>query len=266
MIPNPIRRVLSTLRSHRVRFLLMGGQACVFYGAAEFSRDTDILLLAETKNLDWLRRALDELEAERIAVPALTLACLRKGHGVHFRCRHPDASGIRIDLLAVLRGMPPFRRLWERRTTVAMADGGTVDLLSLPDLVRAKKTQRDKDWPMLRRLVEADYAQRGKRPNRRQVRFWLREARTASLLVELAKRFPREAAQAMAGRPLLRYAREGNEDMLERALEEEAKTERLRDGEYWRPLIEELERIRHRETARRHRVRARNSGARHLGG
>ena len=26
------------MRAHRVRALLMGGQACVFYGAAEFSR------------------------------------------------------------------------------------------------------------------------------------------------------------------------------------------------------------------------------------
>ena len=31
------------MRAHRVRALLMGGQACVLYGAAEFSRDTDLL-------------------------------------------------------------------------------------------------------------------------------------------------------------------------------------------------------------------------------
>lgn len=43
MIPNPIRRVLSSIREHRVRALLMGGQACVLYGAAEFSRDTDLV-------------------------------------------------------------------------------------------------------------------------------------------------------------------------------------------------------------------------------
>ena len=44
MIPNPIHKVLSTLSSHEVRHLLMGGQACVFYGAAEFSRDCDIVI------------------------------------------------------------------------------------------------------------------------------------------------------------------------------------------------------------------------------
>jgi hypothetical protein len=32
---------------HRVRALLMGGQACVFYGAAEFSCDTDFAILAD---------------------------------------------------------------------------------------------------------------------------------------------------------------------------------------------------------------------------
>ena len=47
MTPNPILKVLSTLGSHRVRYLLIGGQACVFYGGAEFSRDTDIAVLAE---------------------------------------------------------------------------------------------------------------------------------------------------------------------------------------------------------------------------
>ena len=66
MTPNPIHKVLSTLRSCRVRFLLMGGQACVFYGAAEFSRDTDIVLLADAANLKRLADALKTLRAEPI--------------------------------------------------------------------------------------------------------------------------------------------------------------------------------------------------------
>jgi len=32
-------RALSSMRKNGVQALLMGGQACVFYGAAEFSRD-----------------------------------------------------------------------------------------------------------------------------------------------------------------------------------------------------------------------------------
>jgi hypothetical protein len=45
------------MRDRRVRALLMGGQACVFYGAAEFSRYTDFAILADAANLARLRRA-----------------------------------------------------------------------------------------------------------------------------------------------------------------------------------------------------------------
>ena len=58
------------MHAHRVRALLMGGQACVFYGGAEFSRDADFVILADTANLLRLRRALAELRAEVIAVRA----------------------------------------------------------------------------------------------------------------------------------------------------------------------------------------------------
>ena len=47
----------------------MGGQACVFYGAAQVSKDIDLALPAEPANIERLRLALKELAAERIAVP-----------------------------------------------------------------------------------------------------------------------------------------------------------------------------------------------------
>jgi len=42
LIRNPILKVLSSIQTHRVQALLMGGQACVFYDAAEFSRPTHL--------------------------------------------------------------------------------------------------------------------------------------------------------------------------------------------------------------------------------
>ena len=47
-----------------VQCLLMGGQACVLYGAAEFSRDADFAVLTSPGNLDRLTNALHELRAE----------------------------------------------------------------------------------------------------------------------------------------------------------------------------------------------------------
>jgi len=47
----------------------MGGQACVFYGAAQVSKDIDFLVLAEADNFARLQAALETLQADRIAVP-----------------------------------------------------------------------------------------------------------------------------------------------------------------------------------------------------
>ena len=66
------------MRAHRVRALLMGGQACVLYGAAEFSRDTDLAILSDSENLSRLGRALKELQADVIAVPPFEARYLRK--------------------------------------------------------------------------------------------------------------------------------------------------------------------------------------------
>ena len=127
------------MRAQRVRALLMGGQACVFYGAAEFSRDTDFAILADAANLARLRQALAELLAEPIAVPPFAAKYLRRGHAIHFRCQHPEASHMRVDVMSKTRGVAPFAELWKRRTTLQLPGGEQCDLLSLPDLVQAKK-------------------------------------------------------------------------------------------------------------------------------
>ena len=173
MIPNPILRVLSSIRKHRARALLMGGQACVLYGAAEFSRDADFAILAHPANLLRLRRALGDLRAEVIAVPPFDLKFLRKGHAIHFRCQRPEVAGLRIDVMTRMRGVAPFSRLWSRRTSIRLAKGAVCEVMSLGDLVQAKKTQRDRDWPMVRWLVEADYFAGRENPTRRQIDFWL---------------------------------------------------------------------------------------------
>ena len=238
---NPILKVLLTIRSCEVKALLMGGQACILYGAAEFSRDTDFAVLASPENLARLKAALQELQAEPIFFPPLEASYLERGHACHFRCRAPDALGLRIDVMTVLRGCEPFSRLWERREMADLEAVGEVSLLSLPDLVQAKKTQRDKDWPMIQRLVEAHHARRNARPSAEDVSFWLREARTVSLLREVAAKHPEVAAAESVHRSLLRHLQTATEEELLEALHKEREHERLLDKAYWEPLRRELE-------------------------
>jgi hypothetical protein len=244
LIPNPILKVLSSMREHHVQCLLMGGQACVFYGAAEFSRDTDLAILADDQNLSRLKAALDALQAQLIAVPDFNPSHLHSGHSIHFRCHHPEAQGMRVDVMSKMRGVDPFPELWERRTTLQTPDGTICDLLSLPDLVLAKKTQRDKDWPMIRRLVEAHYFENLAAPNSYQIDFWFRELRTSSLLIDSARAWPEAAEQASQSRPLAALAISGDEPNLTSALNEEEQSERLKDKDYWLPLKRELEKMR----------------------
>jgi hypothetical protein len=244
LIPNPIRKVLSTLSTHQVRYLLMGGQACVFYGAAEFSRDCDIAVLCEPKNLARLQRALDELQSHTIAVPPFEADCLLRGHSVHFRCHAPGVENIRLDVMARMRGVAAFDDLWPRRTTLEDESGQAIELMALPDLVAAKKTQRDKDWPMIRRLVESNYAQHRDAPSEEQLRFWLLESRTPEMLIELAARFPEAARSATERRPLLAAAVAASRGVLRQALVEEQEAEREVDRNYWEPLKRELEQLR----------------------
>lgn len=222
----------------------MGGQACVFYGAAEFSRDCDIVILCDVDNIGRLSSALHDLDAALIAVPPFEINYLDRGHAVHFRCHAVEAAGIRLDVMSKIRNVAPFEQLWGRRTTLADDAGSQIELLALEDLITAKKTQRDKDWPMIRRLVESHFSTNKSSATDTQVAFWLREGRTAEMLIEIVAAHPAAARLARAERPLLEAAVKADRPSLEEGLDEEEHRERLADRVYWEPLKRELEQLR----------------------
>ena len=237
-LPPSILEVLQTFTRHRLQALLMGGQACIAYGGAEFSRDIDFAILATTQNLTALEAALSELRADVIAVPPLSLEALHAGLAVHFRCRAPGVDGLRIDVMSHMRGVADFPDLWSRRTELP----GGFGILSLPDLVQAKKTQRDKDWPMIRRLLEADYI-RHPQPDPAQLAFWLRECRTPEILLSLTAAHPATAAEQ--SRPAVQAALAlATAEHLTSLLHEEEMAERTADIAYWTPRKKQLEALR----------------------
>ena len=225
----------------------MGGQACVFYGAAQFSKDVDLALLPSEENFSRLLAALRDLNAKCIAVPRFDPALLARGHAVHFRCQGGDAGGLRVDVMTRLRDFPGFEVLWTRRTTIKDEMGETFELLSVEDLVQAKKTQRERDWPMIDTLVEGHYRALGSEPTPERVAFWLAESRTPERLIGLVQRFPNEARAQTSRRPLLRLALSGESETLRAALDAEVRAEQAKDRAYWAPLKAELEAFRRAE-------------------
>ncbi len=112
MTPSPIPKVLSTFLKHNVKALLIGGQACILYGAAEFSRDIDLAVMISPENLDDIREALEELEDEQVYYPDLIEEVLLKGHACHFRCQREDVKNLRIDLIGVMQCVLLFKWFW----------------------------------------------------------------------------------------------------------------------------------------------------------
>jgi hypothetical protein len=127
--------------------------------------------------------------------------------------------------------------------------GEAIDLLGIEDLVRAKKTQRDKDWPMIRRLVEQSYFGHSGEPAPAVVEFWLRELRSPELLAEAAQVHPERAHAIATERPAVAAALRGATEEVRELVESEEREERRRDREYWEPLKRELEQLR---MSRRH--------------
>ena len=225
----------------------MGGQACVLYGAAEFSKDFDFVLLLDSDNLVRFGEFIAEAQATVIAVPPFEVDFLVRGHAVHFRAAAPGLEQLRIDIMSTLPKVAPFPVLWGRRTTAEILPGLTVEVLALDDLVQAKKTQRDKDWPMIRRLVDVDYLRHRQTATPTMARFWLSELRSAALLVECAARWQEIVYEVLPHRrEVLSGALQASEPAIEIALLEEEKRIRIEDKAYWAPRMKELEELRHR--------------------
>lgn len=225
----------------------MGGQACILYGAAEFSRDLDLVLAADPAALTQLQTALNELQAERIAVPPLDLALLERGHGVHFRCHRTDVANLRLDILTHPPRVDDVPGMWTRRVIIPVPGGEAVPVIALPDLIETKKTQRDKDWAMIGSLIDADIVRHQDTATDTQVLFWLQSARNADQLIEFATMFPTLATAAMMNRPLLADAIRRDHSALELGLAQEQIRGKAADRAYWAPRLAELEAMRWQE-------------------
>ncbi|MEM1226135.1 MAG: hypothetical protein AAGJ40_10570 [Planctomycetota bacterium] len=148
---------------------------------------------------------------------------------------------MRLDVMTKMRGCGDFESVWDHRTTIEDSEGVVYELLGIEDLIRAKKTQLDKDWPMIRRLVDAHFDQNGDEPTDDRVRFWLRESRTPEILIRVAAEYPALLKEVMKERPLLVETLGASRTALRQELEKEQSAERDADQRYWRPLIKELE-------------------------
>lgn len=131
------------LARHRVRYVIVGGEAVIFYGYARLTGDVDLFYDIQRDNVDSFHDML--LEFWTGSIPGdLTRADLSlPGQIIQFG-RPPN----RIDLLNRISGIT-FEDVWPSRTEVVMRKGNEaipVHFIGLDELIKNKRsTARAKD-------------------------------------------------------------------------------------------------------------------------
>lgn len=233
-------KLFSILNDAGVQCLLIGGQACVIYGAKTSTVDLDITILSTNKNLTKLKNALEVLEAK--ASPAsvpLDATLLARGHSLHYYCGKSGFDNIRFDILGTLPRLQAFSNLWQRRFDFVSDSGVTIPVLSIPDLILSKKTGRIKDAADITALVNAHYIMNHLEPDENDVRLWLTEAREVDVLQMFVEKFPRATRQLTKARPLLAHVLTEDIAALKSALIAEATDEAVRHETFRGPLRSE---------------------------
>ncbi len=99
----------------------------------------------------------------------------------------------------------------------------------------------------LKRLVNNDILTHNYEASKEHIQWWFQECRDGALLVDLAKKYPEIARKNFSNRPLLKAVVANDIKKINRGLFDEEQLERDKDKEYWKPLIKELETLRHKK-------------------
>ena len=156
--------ILATLVANEVEFLLVGGLAVGYHGYPRATKDIDIVPAPDATNIDRLRAALVELDAEALAqgkfrrdeLPvSLSAQDLLLGANLDLSTTHG-----RLDLIQYLDGALETPEDYERLRSGAVPGRypfGTVWVAGYDDLIDLKTLAgRDQDLIDIRALREAN--------------------------------------------------------------------------------------------------------------
>lgn len=226
----------------------MGGQAVGAYGASEGSRDLDICLAAPEVSVQRLSAWLEQVQARLRYLPPLSAPALERGHTVHYTVPVGTSSVVRLDVCTRPARIADPENLPARSMPYTLADGTTILVMGLPDLIQTKKTQRLKDWGAIEMLLAASITT-SPAPDGALVGVWLAELRDPDLLQTVAAAQPALAASVAEHRPALGAALAGDITGMHVALLRELQDGIEADRAYQRALTSELEAMR-QETRR----------------
>lgn len=148
-----IQEFLFLLAKYRVKYVIVGGEAVIFYGYARLTGDVDFFYEAKGKNVEKLYKALYDFWEGNI--PGIEKHNELQEPGVIIQFGIPPN---RIDLLNQIEGVT-FQEVWDNKTEVdSLIRGEKIPLyfIGLDQLIKNKELlKRYKDLEDLKYLKEA---------------------------------------------------------------------------------------------------------------
>jgi len=122
---------LRILNKHRVKYLIIGAYAVVYYTEPRYTKDLDIWIESSLENAKRVYKALSEFGAplEGIKIEDFTNPKLVYQIGV---------EPVRVDIL-MGAGNLKFDIAWKRRKRVVFSENLKVNLIGLEDLIKLKE-------------------------------------------------------------------------------------------------------------------------------
>ncbi len=205
MATNIYIKLTKLFNADKLRAILSSGQAVVLHRLAMMSKDGDWVLRADQESLTYVLGVLSEFGATyRFGAP-LDLRWLSHGWSAHLEFIN-EGMRVRTDFVVT----PPrittagLERMWHEQ------EGAEIPFVGLRDLADLKKTNREKDYPVIGEL-----ARRMTLP--RDTFMYSRSARD---LIALATKHPELLTPCTAERPALKEIAHG-EARLAAALDAE---------------------------------------------
>jgi hypothetical protein len=233
----------------RVRYLLIGGQAAVHYGAQFFTEDHDLWIAPQSENVRRFLQVLASIGARVYKLtPPLTQRNLRAGHGFHFLLGRQGGAPVYLDVMGRPPDAPPFA-VSLRRAERGRTPWGVVPIVAIEDLVEMKKTDRPEDYDVVSRLARIRL-ERETAPSARLVRWALANAWTSQDVLAILERYG-SLLKSLPHRLRRLYEQsvrdpDGARESLDRLLWARRMRAMLRRRRYWRRLLAELRELHRR--------------------
>jgi len=135
MVKTRIAKVCSLLNKNKVRYVVVGGEACILHGLSRTTLDIDIFIEREISNIEKVLDALSNL-----------MWGLAKEISVETVLKNPITiigDQPRVDIITSLKQVS-FKEAWSTRKNIKV-EGVKVPYISLDLLIKSKDTDRLQD-------------------------------------------------------------------------------------------------------------------------